>query len=601
MNYREKIAKLREKMKENELDAYIVYAFDPHRSIAIADHWKTVQWLTGFTGWVCTLALTMDKEAFWTDGRYMQQAERELKGTGITRYCISDASHPDYISWLINELKPGSTIGLDGRVITAAEFSRLEKVLGRRNIQIDYEKDLVGQIWNDRPSIPLAPLFELELRFAGKSRVEKLIQVREKMEADGADYYLMSGLDDIAWLTNLRGGDSDLYPIFHAYMIVGMKQAVLFTILEKLSNEIQEALLADGIEVRKMGDVTAYLNGLPSECTVFFDPFKIGLLLRRAFPESVFPLEGLDIVTGIKCCKNDIEQKNIRFANIKESVAFTRLIKYIKENVGKTPLDEYMVGQWINTERQKVPEYIKAANVPIVGCKANAVQLHYRPTKGKSDQLPSYGFVLIDLCAHYLFGSTDITRTVALGPLTEKMKQDYTFTLKTHIRLATQKFLYGTTGPALDSVIKSLHWNEGLNYGAGTGHGIGYCSYIQEGPCKIAVDASPYFNYMFETPIEPGMLFSNEPGVYREGSHAIRLENSILAKDYMTNEYGRFLEFETVTYVPFEPQAIVPSMLSEEEQKWYNEYQKKCYELISPYLTEEERQWLRNETRPVKH
>lgn len=601
MDYQEKIVKLRKKMKENGLDAYIVYAFDPHHSIAIADHWKTVQWLTGFTGWVCTLVLTMDKEVFWTDGRYVQQAERELIGTGITQYCISDASHPDYISWLVKELKPGSTIGLDGRVVTVAEFSKLERVLGRSNIQIFYEKDLVGQIWDDRPHIPLASLFELELRYAGKSRIEKLIQVRQKMEDEGADYYLMSGLDDIAWLTNLRGADSALYPIFHAYMIVGMEWSVLFTIPEKLSKEIQEALLADGIEVRKMSDVVAYLNGLPGKCAVFFDPFKTGLLLRRAFPESVFPLEGLDIVTGIKCCKNDVEQKNIRLANIKESVSVTRLIKYIKDNVGKTPLDEYMVGQWINTERQKVSEYIKPANVPIVGCKANAVQLHYRPMKENSDELPSYGFVLFDLCAHYLLGSTDITRTVALGPLTEQMQRDYTFTLKTHIRLATQKFLYGTTGPALDCVIKSLHWNEGLNYSAGTGHGMGYCLYIQEGPVKIALDASPYFSYMFEAPIEPGMLFSNEPGVYRKGSHAIRLENTIMAKDYMTNEYGRFLEFETMTYIPFEPQAVVPSMLSEEELKWYNEYQKKCYELISPYLTEEERQWLRNETRSLKH
>lgn len=599
MDYFHKISLLREKMRQNGFDAYVVYAFDPHHSIAIADHWKTVQWLTGFSGWVCLLVVTMHEEAFWTDGRYVQQAKKQLANTGINQFCISDPCTINYIDWLTSKLPPQSCVGFDGRIVTVAESKNFIKALNSHNIKYNFEKDLIGEIWNERPDIATTPLFELELKYSGKSRKEKLAQVRNKMQARKADFYLMSGLDDIAWLTNLRGGDNALYPIFHAYMVINKEKAFLFINVKKVNCKLRQSLLSDNIEVKSIEAISSFLIDLPDKSTVYFDPYKTGMILQKKLSKNVFTLEGIDIVTGLKCCKNDVEQKNIRLANIEESVSVTRLIKFIKNNIGKMVLSEYLIGQWINAEREKFTEFLMPANIPIVGCKGNAVQLHYRPTREKSEDLPSYGFVLFDLCAHYLLGSTDITRTIALGPLTEQMRWDYTFTLKTHIHLATQKFLYGTTGPVLDGVIKSFHWNQGLNYSAGTGHGMGYCMFIQEGPCKIALDASPYFNYMFESPIEPGMLFSNEPGIYREGSHAIRLENSIIAKDSVSNNYGRFLEFETVTFIPFDSQAVDASMLNDEELQWYNDYQEKCYELIHSFFDEEEQKWLRNETRPI--
>ena len=308
----------------------------------------------------------------------------------------------------------------------------------------------------------------------------------------------------------------------------------------------------------------------------------------------------MDIITGLKCVKNDTELKNLAVANAMEGASIVRLIRYIRDNIDRGVLDESFLGSWIDNDRKRYKSYICPANVPIVGCYDNATQLHYRPVKGKCDILPKKGFLLFDVCAHYNEGSTDITRTIALGPLTQQMKEDYTFVLKQHIRLAMQKYIYGTTGPLLDSIIKSEYWNRGLDNPAGTGHGMGYATYIQEGPCKIAVDASPFFHYTFTAPVEPGMIFSNEPGIYRKGSHAIRIENTITAVESMVSDGKRFLGFETLTYIPLEREAILADKLTEAELNWVNEYNKETYKRLAPYLNEEDSEWLKQETSPIR-
>lgn len=594
--YQEKATLVQEKMLREGLDAYIVLALDPHKSIAIADHWKTVQWMTGFSGWVCTLVLTNKEAGFWTDGRYVAQAARELPKDIIERHCISDPADESYVNWLIRRLPEGASVGLDGSIASKADVDRLSHQLARKKICVLPQYDFIGDIWDERPDIPSNPLFELEITYSGMSRADKLALIRNIMEKEGADYYLLSALDNIAWLTNLRGADSPLYPIFHAYMLVSMHEAVLFTKIEKLSSALIKNLDEDGIIVRDFDEITTYLKRLPQTGGLYYDPNYTAYSLANAIPHEIFKIEALDIVTKVKAIKNPIEQGNLKKANIQEAVCVTRLIKYIKDNIGRIPLDEYHIGQWINKERAKFPEFLKPANVPIVGCEDHAVQLHYRPTPDKSAILPQAGLLLFDLCAHYLNGSTDITRTIALGEITESMRRDYTLVLKSQIKLATQKFLYGVTGPELDAVAKSLIWNEGLNNPAGTGHGMGYCLYIQEGPCKIAIDPSPYFYAMMSTPIEPGMLFSNEPGIYKKGLYAIRLENSILTHEDITNEFGRFLSFETVTFIPYELSCVDFSMMTAEEKQWLNDYNKTVYDTISPYLDNDEAKWLKSIT-----
>lgn len=583
-------------MKRAGLSAYIVNALDPHKSIAIADHWKTVQWITGFTGWVCTLVLTETDAGFWTDGRYVIQARRELPENGISQYCTSDPDNESITDWLMNHLSEGAKVGLDGRIITKTDFDHLSEKLRRKKIQLVSDCDLVGEIWHNRPDVPTASIFELGLQYCGKTRKAKLSDVRRAMKDANADYYLLSALDNIAWLTNMRGADSPLYPIFHAYMLISNKNAVLFTNVEKLTTEIVGMLDSDGIIVRGLEDVVPYLEKLPNYGTIFYDPGYSSYALTSAIPSTIYKIEALDIVTKMKATKNDIELNNLRQANIQEAICVVRLIKFIKDNIGKHTLDEFQIGQWINTERLKFPEFIKPANVPIVGCLDHAVQLHYRPTKENRVVIPQEGFLLFDLCAHYLNGSTDITRTIALGAVTDKMRHDYTLVLKSQIQLATQKFIHGVTGPELDAVAKSIMWNEAINNPAGTGHGIGFCLYIQEGPCKIAIDQSPYFTAMMTTPIEPGMIFSNEPGIYKKGLYAIRLENTILAKEHLVNCYGRFLAFETISFIPYEPECIDTSMLTNSEKLWLDNYNQMVYDTISPYLNTDEVNWLKGKT-----
>lgn len=595
-NYQEKAALIREKMRHEGLDAYIVLALDPHKSIAVADHWKTVQWLTGFSGWVCTLVLTDKDAGFWTDGRYVTQAARELPKDIIERHCISDPTDESYANWLMRRLPEGASVGLNGGIASKADIDRLSCQLARKRIRVLPRYDFISDIWHERPDIPSNPLFELGITYSGISRTDKLALIRDIMEKEGANYYLLSALDNIAWLTNLRGADSALYPIFHAYMLVSMDEAVLFTKINKLSPMLIKNLDQDGIMVRDFDEITTYLKGLSQAGALYYDPNYTAYSLVNALPQEIFKIEALDIVTKVKAIKNPVEQNNLKNANIQEAVCVTRLIKYIKDNIGRIPLDEYQIGQWINQERIKWSEFLQPANVPIVGCADHAVQLHYRPTRDRSAQLPQAGFLLFDLCAHYLNGSTDITRTIALGEITESMRRDYTLVLKSQIKLATQKFLYGVTGPELDAIAKSLIWNERLNNPAGTGHGMGYCLYIQEGPCKIAIDPSPYFYAMMSTPIEPGMLFSNEPGIYKKGLYAIRLENSILAREDVINEFGRFLSFETVTFIPYELNCIDFSMMTAEEKQWLDDYNKTVYATISPYLNDDEAQWLRSIT-----
>lgn len=599
MDFREKLSALRKKMANDNVGALIISSADPHQSPSVCAHWKAVQWLTGFTGSLSTCIVSRQSVAMWTDGRYLLQAQRELNDKDIEIYISSDAEAPSHAEWIREHIGREEKIAIDKKLFSVEEYRSIKRNLGPGFI-VEDRSGYVDETWQPRPLISSERLFELDVSFAGASRVEKINIIRGRMKKKGAEQYLAASLDAVAWLTNLRGHDNPIYPLFHSYLFITGKIAVLYTNLSKIDDITAEGLRKDNILLRETSDIFNFLPNETAGKSIYLDPYKISVSLFESLSPSASVIEGIDLITHVKSMKNEIEQKNIRMSNIKECVALCRLIKSVKENVKKEIfLDEYMIGQKVNEFRKIEPTFLQPANIPIVAVGENAALPHYKPKKEKSSRLEAKGFLLFDLCAHYLTGSTDITRTIQIGCLSDEMQRDYTLVLKAHIALATLTFPYGTTGFVIDGIVKSSQWRNHMNYDTGTGHGIGFCLDIHEGPCKIVNEFTPFFPYAMTTPLDVGMLFSNEPGVYKKGRFGVRLENDILVQEDCINEFGRFLKFETLTYCPFELGAIKKELLSVEELEWLNKYHEKTYEALSPYLNEKEKTWLWYETRKL--
>lgn len=601
MRTEEKLGIIRRHMEEDGVDAVYVGTMDPHQSESVAAHWKAVQWLTGYSGSVGVCIITRTLAAFWTDGRYTTQARREIDEEYIKVYTVATPGEPEWDEWLLHAVDFGASMALDGSVMSVEDYRSFCIKLSEKKIQIMYEKDYVGEIWEDRPSIPTDPVYEQKPEYADRTRTEKLELVRDYMEekVPGLEYYLVNCLDDIAWLTNLRGHDNPLYPFFHAYVLISKEKAWLCTDLKKLSESIKEHLIKDGYELREYKEMGEVLSTISTDASIYLDPFKTPYLLYKRIPDGVTIRQGMDFVVYLKSKKSKKEQENIRKANICECVAVSRFMKYIEENVAKEEFDEYQLGKKLEQFRRMNEHYLQPANLPIVGYGVNAALPHYRPNAQNTAKVYPKGFLLFDVCAQYVCGTTDLTRTVAVGDLTDEMRYDYTLTLKSHIALARQKFPYGTTGNILDGIVKAYHWNKLIQYKTGTGHGIGYVSNVHEGPCKIMMDYTSMFPYALSEPLDVGMLFSDEPGVYKPGRHGIRIENSVFVQEEEVNEFGRFLGFETITFLPYERKAIIVSELTEEERVWIDCYHKATYEKLSPYLTEEEKIWLKEKTAPL--
>lgn len=594
----EKLDAVRKRMEEQNIDAVIIGTNDPHMSPSVASHWRAVQWLTGFSGSLASCAVTKNASAFWTDGRYTLQAKRELESSQTEIYTLSDRSAPDTVEWIENNIQHGGCVALDMSLVSLSEGRALCGRLASLGISVR-GLDLISEVWRGRPEIPNKKLFELSAAYAGLPRAEKINSVREKMAEAKTDCYLCCQLDSVAWLTNLRGGDNKLYPVFHSYLLFTEHETYLFLDTSKLSEELRSKLCSESFTIKPSEALPEIIKRESENKTVYIDAFKTSYKLYSYLSKTSRIIEGMDFITQIKARKNPAEQENIRKSNVKECLAVCRLIKYIKENAGNIPMNEFSVGEKMAEFRKLDSEFLQAANVPIVAVGENAALPHYKPTKESAMPVEKSGFLLFDLCAHYLTGSTDITRTIQLGELTEEMRRDYTFVLKSHIALAALTFPFGVTGAVLDGIVKSYHWRNHMNYDTGTGHGIGFCMDIHEGPCKIVMDYTPFFPYAAITPLDTGMLFSNEPGVYKKGRHGIRLENDVLVQEDVTNEFGRFLKFETVTFCPFEQGAIIAELLTPQEREWLNSYHKTTYEKISPHMTEEEKKWLMHETLPI--
>ena len=489
----DRIRRLRQLLRRNGVRGIYLGMTDPHQSEAIAEHWRTIRWLTGFTGTAGCCVITQDKAAFWSDGRYSVQMHRELDGTGMELYNTSEAGTIDFLGWILSEFSAGDVLAMDGEVLSAADFRTFEKLLGGAGIRLCCDKGYVGELWTDRPDVPDAPIWPLPLTSTGESGADKLARVRGAMKAAGVTCYVDSMLEDVAWVTNLQGNDHPIYPIFHGYVMITPEKAWLFVDRGKLSGEAQKSLEKDGFLVGERSDLVPCLRQLPEGSALYLDPYKTPIQILSALPAKMSVREGPNLIASLKCRKNAVEQENIRVSNVKECVAICRFIRHVEEAMRGAGTSEWQLVQDLETFRRMDPDYLEPANLAIIAYSENAALPHYRPTAERYSVLKKEGMLLFDVCAHYRTGTTDLTRVIPVGPCTEEMRRDYTLTLKAHMALARQHFVYGITGDILDGVSKSVLWNESLHFGHGTGHGIGFLMYVHEGPAKIITEYAPAF------------------------------------------------------------------------------------------------------------
>ncbi|WP_252244861.1 MULTISPECIES: aminopeptidase P family protein [unclassified Clostridium] len=587
----EKIEKLREIMKKENIDYYVVPSGDFHQSEYVAEHFKSRAYITGFTGSAGTALIGREKGILWTDGRYFIQAEQQLKDSGIELYKMRIPGWPTLHEWLMENMKSGETVSFDGRLFSANEYKEFKKIKDKKDINIVMDKDLIEEIWNDKPELPKEKAFLHDIKYCGKSAKEKIEEVRVEMKKMGAESYIISSLDDIAWLYNIRGNDVKDTPVVLTYAVINEEKATLYIDKNKLSNEDQIKLNNEGIKIDEYNNIFEDVKDIKN--SVILDPNKVSGYIYTLINENVEVIEALNITTKLKAIKNSIEIENLKRCQIKDGVAMVRFLKWLKESVGKENITEVTVADKLLELRSKGDLFVEESFGTIAGYKDHAAMMHYSATDESAYELKPEGILLVDSGGQYLDGTTDITRSFILGKLTDEEKKDFTLVLKSHINLMKAKFLKGTTGSNLDVLARTILWDEGMDYKCGTGHGVGFFLSVHEGPQSIR----PVPNTVV---LEPGMILTNEPGVYKEGKHGIRTENVMLVtNDIETDEGGEFYKFEVMSYCPIDIEGIDKSLLTEAERKWLDVYHTETYAKLSPYLNDEEKNFLKNATREI--
>ena len=538
--------------------------------------------------------VTADWAGLWTDGRYFLQAERQLEGTGIELCKMGQPGVSTVQEWLESHLNAGQTLGFDGRSMTAGTGRALEQAMTRRDVSLRYDLDLVGDIWADRPALSRAAAWELDIQYAGRSRKEKLDALRADMENAGADSYILTSLDDLAWLLNIRGDDVACCPVVLGYLLAEDGKLWLYADEAKFDPALKQALAADGVTLRPYLDIFHDIQKLAPGKTVLADPGKVSFAILKNIPEGVSILERSNPTELPKAIKTKAEQENVRIAHIKDGAALTRFMKWLKEHVGKEPITEISAAEKLESFRAQQAHYLGPSFDPIFGYGPHGAIIHYSATAESDARVEPHGFLLSDTGGHYLEGSTDVTRTFAMGPLTAEMKHHYTLVLRGNLHLAAAKFRAGCTGLSLDYLARKPLWDEGLDYNHGTGHGVGYLLCVHEGPQNIRYQSAGK-----AARLEPGMITSDEPGLYLEGKYGIRLENLLLCVEKETNDFGTFFGFEPLTMCPFDLDAVEVSALTEEEKRLLNAYHGRVREALAPYFTPEENAWLAEATRAI--
>lgn len=589
-----RLSDLRKVLADRNLDALIIPSNDPHSGEYVADHWQSRAWISGFTGSAGLVVVTADKAGLWTDSRYFLQGEQQLTGIGIELHKSGTPGVKDHIEWILDQFGPGKHVAIDGKLISEDGFSKLLEKLNTKAINLVTEFDPIGDIWKNRPPLPADQIYEHDVKFTGKSRGEKLAQVREVMAERGAENHLLSTLDDIAWLFNLRGSDVDFNPVFYAFALIQQNTASLFIDEAKVQEALRIRLKADKIEVLPLGSLPQMLYALDGS-SLLYDPHSVVYALSYAIPDGCRRVRDSAPATLLKSIKNETEIGHIRQAMVKDGVALLRLYRWLEAEIESGTVTEAGVGEKLAAFRAEQAEYMDESFPAIAGYKGNGAIVHYRPEPGNSATLHREGIFLLDSGGQYLDGTTDITRTIALGPPTPEQQRDYTLVLKGHIALARARFPEGKSGYHLDTLARMYLWENGLDYGHGTGHGVGFFLNVHEGPQGIR--GNHRGNAITE--YQPGMFTSNEPGYYKSGEYGIRIENLILCVEAGEFPSGKFLEFETLTLFPIDTTLIDQDLLNEAERKWLNDYHATVLKKLSPKLNAEEKAWLEGKCEAV--
>lgn len=594
---RAQLIALREAMQKHGIDYYLVPSGDFHSSEYAGKYFGCRAYVSGFTGSAGTLLVSADWAGLWTDGRYFLQAGNQLKDTGIDLCKMGEPGVPTVNQYLANHLTAGQVLGFDGRTVNTRQYQAMEKIKDKAGASIACETDLVGEIWTDRPPMSAEPVFELPSELVGQSRASKLADLRQQLVAAGADVIVLSSLMDICWLMNIRGRDVACTPVVLSFAAVTADETVLFINDKCLSDEIRANLAADGVSFRAYNDVYAYVKAVKPGKTMMMNLNVVNSTIYAAIPAGVKVLDRPDPTEKPKACKNPTEVANMRIAHIKDGVAVTRLMYWLKKNVGKIPMDEISVAEKLETFRQERENYIGPSFSPIIAWGPHGAIVHYSATQETNIPVQPSSFLLADTGGHYMEGTTDITRTFAMGPLTDEEKQMYTLVLKGHLRLGAAKFKYGCTGVSLDYLAREPLWAIGKDYNHGTGHGVGYILSVHEGPQSIRWNGAALRE---PAVLEPGMITSDEPGYYAEGKFGVRLENLTVVVEDETNSFGRFLRMEHLTMVPWDLDAVVPELMTVEEKVLLNKYHYQVRQVLSPYLSMEEAAWLARATRSIE-
>ena len=588
---KERMHALRMTFPPNYIKAFIIPSTDPHLSEYVAPHWMSREWISGFTGSAGTVVVLMNEAGLWTDSRYFLQAAKELEGSGITLYKEMLPETPSITKYLSQKLKPGESVSIDGKMFSVQQVEQMKEELAAYSLQVDLFGDPLKRIWKDRPSIPNSPAFVYDIEYAGKSCEEKVAAIRAELTKKGAYALFLSALDEIAWTLNLRGNDVHCNPVVVSYLLITQDDVIYFISPEKVTKEVNEYLKEQHVKLKNYDEVETYLNTFTGR-NILIDPKKTNFAIYSAINPKCNIIRGESPVALLKAIRNEQEIAGIHAAMQRDGVALVKFLKWLEEAVPSGKETELSVDRKLHEFRAAQPLYMGESFDTIAGYKEHGAIVHYSATPESDVPLQPKGFLLLDSGAQYLDGTTDITRTITLGELTEEEKTDYTLILKGHIALAMAKFPVGTRGAQLDVLARMPIWKYGMNFLHGTGHGVGHFLSVHEGPQSIRMNENPVV-------LQPGMVTSNEPGVYKAGSHGIRTENLTLVCKDKEGMFGDYLKFETITLCPICKKGIVKEMLTNEEIEWLNNYHQIVYEKLSPNLNEEEKVWLQEVTASI--
>ena len=586
----QRLEMVRNLMREHRVDAWIVNGSDPHVSEYVAPRWNTRSWLSGFTGSAGTIVVTLDKALLWVDSRYYIQGAQQIVGTPFELMKLDAPSVPDHVQWLANTIPPKGVVGIDGLTMTVSATKALASTLSKKDIALEYTGDWFDSIWKDRPAVPSGSVMQMDAAIAGFSAEAKLQKIRQSCGEMGCTHTIVSSLDDIAWILNLRGSDIPYSPVFLGYLLIGPEDAVLFTNPDRFSDQL-ETELSRYAAVREYQEVHTYLGTAFSDTdVVYYSPDKTTVRIRESLPASIALVEGRDISTTLKARKSPVEIEGMRRAHVLDGIAMVKLLAKVSRS--SETYNELTIAEQLVAYRKEHEEYLGPSFSPIAGFGAHGALAHYSATVDSSTVLEGNNLLVLDTGGQYRTGTTDITRTLLFGEATEQMRKDYTLVLKGNLSIAAQRFPAGTNGYQLDVLARQFLWQTGYNYGHGTGHGLGFCLNVHEGPQNISTKP-------IAVPLEVGMVISDEPGVYREGLHGVRIENLVVVQHAGTTEFGEFLAFDVLTLCPFERRLIDTDLLSEAERQMVDAYHGWVYSELSDKLPQDDAAWLREATLPL--